>query len=226
MRIMVCFDGSEAALAALPVARKLAETGESSVHIVRVVPHNLSSGGVSWSGSHTVDIQKHSRAEAEDSGFRLDLELLAEGFADTVTVAVLNGHRIADELASYARANAIDMIVLGCREYGPMHSGVGGSVTAQLVRARVAPVLLGPQVPGAHLDVRALPLGCAVFSRDGFYLGDYAGVRGGALRVHRKGRAELVLSVADAFELSVASGLHMGFDAVDLEAHIERAPAV
>lgn len=219
MRIMVCFDGSEAAMAALPVARRIAGVTGSEVHLVRVAVRDFSTGGVAWSGSDAVDIEKHRKAVEEDRALRHEMEMLAEGFGAPVTVAVLDGLRVAEELIRYARANQVDIIVVGCREHGPMHPGVGGSITARLVQARVAPVLLGPMVPAAHLDVRKVPLGCAVFSRDGYYIGDLAGFTGERMRIRRHGGEEILVAEEDAFDLSVASGLHLAFDMVDLESH-------
>jgi nucleotide-binding universal stress UspA family protein len=222
MRIMVCFDGSEAAMAALPVARQIASNTGSEVHMVRVAPHDFATGGVAWSGSDAVDIEKHRRALEEDQALRREMEMLAEGFPGPVTVEVLDGLRVAEELIRYARANRVDLIVVGCREHGQLHPGVGGSVTARLVQARVAPVLIGPMVPAAHLNLREVPVGCAVFSRDGFYIGELAGATTETMRVRRHGGEEIALAAADAFELSVASGLHMAFDMVDLEHHVLR----
>jgi nucleotide-binding universal stress UspA family protein len=226
MRIMVCFDGSEAAMAALPVVRRLAGETVAEVHIVRVVQRDFSTGGVAWSGSDAVDIEKHRRALEEDRVLREEMERLAEGFRVPVTVAVIDGLRVAEELIRYARANAVDLVVVGCREHGAMHPGVGGGVTARLVQSRVAPVLLGPMVPAAHLNLSEVPLGCSVFSRDGFYIGDLAGYAEGQMRIRRHGGEEIRVPVDDAFDLSVASGLHLAFDMVDLDRHIvEGAPA-
>ncbi len=219
MRIMVCFDGSNAAFAALPIAREVAECTRAEVHLVRVAPHDISAGGVPWSGSDAVDIEKHRRAVEQDGALARDLELLASGFAGPVTVTLLNGSRVAEELVRYARSNEIDLIVIGCREHGAMHPGVGGDVTARLVRSRVAPVVLGPMAPASTLDLREVPHGCAVFSRDGFYIGDLDRADAEYMRVSRRAAGPLVLPATAAGELSVASGLHLVFDMADLERH-------
>ena len=219
MRIMVCFDGSGPARAVLPVARAIAATAGADVHLVRVAPHDLSASGVPWSGSNAVDIEKHRRAEEQDLALWTALEAVAAEFGVPVRVAVLGGHRVADELIRYARAEAIDLIVVGCRERGPMHPGVGGGVTHRLVQSKVAPVLLGPMVSTAHLDVRSVPLGCAVFSHDGYYVGDLAQLAGERMRISRHAAGDLWFSIDDAAELSMASGLRLGFDAADLGRH-------
>ncbi len=220
MRILFCFDGSESALAALPVARQLAAAAEAEVHIVRVTTHDLTTGGVAWSGSSAVDIAKHQRAEEEDARYRAELQVLAGSFPSVPVIAILNAERVASELVRYARANEFDLIVVGCRQRGAFHPGLGGELTRQLAESHVAPLVLGPLVPAAHLDLASVPRGCAVFSRDGFYLGDVASHDATRLLIRREGGSEVAVLASDASDLSVASGLHLAFDRVDLEGHL------
>ena len=224
MRMMVCFDGSEPARAALPVACEIAQAATCEVHMVRVAPHRLRVDGVAWSGSNAVDIEKHRKAMEEDRELRLEMEGVCERFGDGVIVTVLDGTRVADELIHYARSQDIDLIVMGCREHGPMHPGVGGSVTSRVVESRIAPVLLGPMVPRAHLDLRAIPPGCAVFSWDGTHLGELTEVRAGRIHIRAAHGRDYWIDDDDALELSVASGLRLRFDAEELDAHKLESP--
>jgi nucleotide-binding universal stress UspA family protein len=217
MRMMVCFDGSEPARGALPVACEIAQAATCEVHMVRVAPHRLRVDGVAWSGSNAVDIEKHRKAMEEDRELRLEMEGVCERFGDGVIVTVLDGTRVADELIHYARSQDIDLIVMGCREHGPMHPGVGGSVTSRVVESRIAPVLLGPMVPRAHLDLRAIPPGCAVFSWDGTHLGELMEVRSNRIHIRATHGRDYWLAEDDALELSVASGLRLRFDAEELD---------
>ena len=214
MNIMMCYDGSECARTALALARRFAEPAGATLHLVQVSPHNIAVDGVAWSGSNAVDIEKHRRAAAEDAALRTRLATLLEGCTCPVIVAVLDGERIGDDLVWYARQNHIDLIALGCREHGPMRGGVGGELTRFIVESRVAPVLLGPMAPAAHLDIRGIPRGCAVFSHDGVYLGDLERVEGERMLVGHA-QSEAWFPVSDALELSMASGLRMSFDATD-----------
>lgn len=225
MRVLVCFDGSAASRAALAAVRRLIEGTESEVHLVRVIYHNLSTGGVPWSGSETVDIEKHRRAVAEDAETRGEMEAVAREMLVPAQVAVLNGRDVADELIRYARAQQIDLIAVGCRQRGALHRGVGGELTLRLTESRVAPVLLGRMTLASPLRLASIPLGTAVFSRDGFLLGELAKVGPTSLNIRGRDGSDLVISVDDALELSVASGLRLAFDAEDLERHVT-APAV
>ncbi|GAB4323503.1 MAG: hypothetical protein Kow0010_04840 [Dehalococcoidia bacterium] len=215
MRIMVCYDGSEAAHAAIRAATKLAEAAAAEVHLVRVSPHRFTVEGSAWGGSLAVDVEKHERAAREDEALRAELEELARGFRTPTQVAVISGTRIADELIRYARGAQVDLIVLGCHDRGPLHGGVGGETTVRIARSKVAPVLLGPMVPMAHVDLRAVPAGCPVFSRDGAYVGQVAGVAHDRIRVVH-GDQEQWFALEDIAEISMASGLHLDMDAADV----------
>lgn len=223
MKIMACYDGSECARAALLLARRFAEPAGATLHLVQVAPHNIAVEGVAWSGSNAVDIEKHRQAEADAAELREHLAGLLEGWTCPCVVTVLGGARIGDELAWYARQNHIDLIVVGCREHGAMHAGVGGELTRFLVQSRVAPVLLGPMAPAAHLDLRGIPRGCAVFSHDGVYLGDLEHIEGDRILV-ANGSSDSWFATDDALELSMASGLRMSFDAADAPAPVTREP--
>jgi nucleotide-binding universal stress UspA family protein len=219
MRVLVCFDGSAASRAALAAARQLTEGTESEVHLVKVSYHNLSTGGVPWSGSERVDIEKHRRALAEDAETHAEMEAVAMEMSVPARVAVLNGRDVAEELIRYARAQHVDLIAVGCRQRGPLHGGVGGELTLRLTESRVAPVLLGRMTLAAPLKLASIPLGTAVFSHDGFLLGELARVGSGSLTIHMRDGTELVVSADDALELSVASGLRLTFDAAEVEEH-------
>lgn len=143
MRVLVCFDGSAASRAALAAVRQLTQDTQSEVHLVRVTYHDLSTGGVPWSGSQSVDIEKHGSAVVEDAETGAEMEAVAREMSVPVQVAVLNGRDVADELIRCARAQQVDLIAVGCRQRGPLHRGVGGEVTVRLTESRVAPVLLG-----------------------------------------------------------------------------------
>lgn len=224
MRIMVAYDGSDAARAAAHATTKLAEAMRAEVHLVRVSPHRFTVEGSAWSGSLAVDIEKHERAEREDQALRAELEDLARAFTTPTRVALISGTRVAEELVRYARGAAVDLIVLGCHDRGPLHGGVGGDTTVRIARSKVAPVLLGPMVPLAHVDVRAVPAGCPVFSRDGAYIGQVAGIGRDRMRVVH-GDYEQWFALEDVAEISMASGLHLGIDAADVPGRALGPPA-
>lgn len=225
MRIMVCYDGSEAAKAMLPVARRLAMEAAAEVHLVRVSPHRFNVEGTAWSGSIAVDLEKHRQAEQEDQALRAELDELAQTFQPAARAELILGTKVADELTRYARGARVDLIALGCHDRGPLHGGAGGETTVRLARSKVAPVLLGPMVPLAHVDVRAVPPGCPVFSRDGYYVGHMTEVRGDAIRVVHDSE-ETWLPIALVADLSQASGLRLDMDMADVPAHRVEAPGV
>lgn len=224
MRIMVCYDGSEAAQAAVQAAKKLAEAARAEVHLVRVSPHRFGVEGSAWSGSLAVDIEKHEQAAREDEALRAELEALAREFSTPAHAAVISGTRVPEELIRYARGARVDLIVLGCRDRGPLHGGVGGETTVRIARSKVAPVMLGPMVPMAHVDLRAVPAGCPVFTRDGAYVGQVQGVAHDRIRVVH-GDTEQWFATNDIAEISMASGLHLDMDAVDVAERAVGPPA-
>lgn len=218
MRIMVCFDGSEAARALIPACKELAAATRADVHLVRVSPYRFTVEGAAWSGSIAVDIEKHRQAEQESEVLRREMEEIAGTFDPPARVAVISGTRVADELVRYARGAGVDLIAVGCHDRGPLHGGVGGDTTVEIARSRVAPVMLGPMVPMAQVDMRSVPAGCPVFSRDGYYVGQLAEVAGGRMRVGH-GDRQAWFALTEVADISVASGLHLAFDAVDVPAY-------
>jgi nucleotide-binding universal stress UspA family protein len=65
-------------------------------------------------------------------------------FCATVTDAVLVGTPICDQIASYARAHNIDLIVSGTHGHGMLHRFAFGSVSKAILQHAPCPVLLVP----------------------------------------------------------------------------------
>jgi nucleotide-binding universal stress UspA family protein len=139
MRIVVGYDGSDAARRALGEAARRAGTG-GSVLIVHAYEPPLD-----WIGrpdyQRILDAHR-GRGEA----------LLEEAAADpalagvSVEADLLGGHP-ADAILAAAEAHAAQEIVLGSRGFGPVRAALG-SVGLRVLHAAKLPVLVVPAPPG------------------------------------------------------------------------------
>jgi len=166
VRILLCYDGSEASRAGVPVARMLAQVPGSSIEVVRVIriPRRGKAGSaetvgtmIAFGGAITADLHRvaaERRWEQERALFESDLEYaigqaryeceallpdLPEG--TTIHVSTTEGE-IGEVLVSHARSEDVDIIVMATHSRGPMKELFIGSVARSVVASGVAPVAL------------------------------------------------------------------------------------
>lgn len=142
--LLVPLDGSDFSERSLPLARRLAREGASTLHLVQVhappVPGPmLSSTQFEYQG---LDLEAYAERHREEMGAHLT-PIAAALEADGVTVrpAVLEG-RVVDELADHAAAVEADLIVMTTHGRSGASRLWLGSVADGLVRHTHIPILM------------------------------------------------------------------------------------
>ena len=130
-RILVPVDFSAHADAALDYVRGLAPAVGATVHLLHVLPNLFLRPVV----SNPDDL----RAAAID---QLRERILAGPHPFPVTLAVERSDEPADEILSYARANEIDLIVVGTRGRNGVSHALKASIAEKVMRAAPCPVLM------------------------------------------------------------------------------------
>lgn len=134
------FDGSPAAQRALDIAHRLAAASGARLRIVRGFrPHAYNAppqkgvpmGGISYN-DHLLD---RSSAELEEAIAKLDGDPAGEPFFAVGDPAVV----LTDA------SDELDLLVLGSRGYGPLHSVLVGGVAGRVVREAACPVIVVPR---------------------------------------------------------------------------------
>jgi len=137
--ILVPTDFSEASEAALEYAQGLAAAFGASIHIVHVTEDLLAHA---WSAEVYVASMPNLREEIDKEA----RDRLAAMMSDdarvrfNVTSAVVAGNPFL-EIVRYAKANRIDLIVIGTHGRGPIAHMLLGSVAEKVVRKSPCPVL-------------------------------------------------------------------------------------
>ena len=138
-RILVCFDGSEHAAAALRIAADLANRYHAALVIAHVpeVRNDAIAVGADVIFVPTDEAEVRARAA----------EVLAQGAAiaaeaghAAVSTQVLRGSA-AEAILTYARDDGIDLIVAGRRGLGTLRGLLVGSVSQKLTSHAACPVL-------------------------------------------------------------------------------------
>jgi nucleotide-binding universal stress UspA family protein len=137
--ILVCFDGSEDAEAALRAAAALATKFPSDLQVLHIPElQNCSTSGMSDFTYFSVD-EATVRHRADDIFARATVIVEAAGYA-AVSTRLLSGMP-AEAILAYARNEAVDLIVAGRQGLGTMHGSLLGSVAQKLISHAKCPVL-------------------------------------------------------------------------------------
>jgi nucleotide-binding universal stress UspA family protein len=132
-------DGSEAAEAALPLARGLAESSGARILVVHVEELIVAKGG----GPMRVD------EEELLATIRQTVERLTdEGLDVELKVATVAAGGAAHVIADVARERDADLVVVGTRGHGTLAGLLLGSVTHRLLHVSPCPVLAVPADSG------------------------------------------------------------------------------
>jgi len=166
MRILLCYDGSDASRAAVPVARMLAQVPGSTVEVVRLVrtphqrgPRNAEAVGtmVAFGGAVAADLHRvaaERRWEQErallDSDIeyavaraRSECEALLPDLPEDATIHVSTTEdEIGEALIRHARSEDVDIVVMATHSRTPIKELFVGSVARAVVASGVAPVTL------------------------------------------------------------------------------------
>jgi nucleotide-binding universal stress UspA family protein len=137
--ILVPTDFSEASEAALEYAKGLAAAFGASIHVVHVTEDLLAHA---WSAEVYVASMPNLREEIDrEARERLAAMLTdAEREQFRVTATVIAGNPFL-EVVRYAKANSVDLIVMGTHGRGPIAHMLMGSVAEKVVRKSPCPVL-------------------------------------------------------------------------------------
>lgn len=164
MRVMYCFDGSDASKAAAPTVRMLGEAPGANVEVVRVVriplARTVKDGGVPptliFGGAAAADIyrvaaerrwEENERLRQTDIDFMAaaalqECEALLPDLPTGTTVNIIMTDRdIAETLIEHARVST-DIVVMGTHSRAPIVELFVGSVARALVASGVVPVTL------------------------------------------------------------------------------------
>jgi nucleotide-binding universal stress UspA family protein len=137
--ILVATDFGAAADNALRYARELARAHGAALHVLDVT-ENVFAGAMDGYGYSA--IPSHVQQQLEQSGRRQTEALVSdedrrELRARAITVT---SHDPAAAIVDYARANAIDLIVLGTHGRGAVAHALMGNVAERVVRTAPCPV--------------------------------------------------------------------------------------
>jgi universal stress protein A len=140
--VLVATDFSEVAKVALNYGRELARTGNGTVHVLHVVDDlktTLAYADAGMAGFAPAELQ----ADMEQAAARsLEASIDDSDRRELHAITVLRvGHNPAKEIIDYAKAHAIDLIVVGATGRGALNRMIMGSVADKVVRQAPCPVL-------------------------------------------------------------------------------------
>tara|TARA_R110000737_G_scaffold157051_2_gene185639 strand:- start:308 stop:745 length:438 start_codon:yes stop_codon:yes gene_type:complete len=137
--ILVCFDGSEDAEAALRAAALLATKFPADLQILHIPElQNCSASGTSDFIYFSVD-EATVRHRADQVFARATTIVEGAGYV-AVSTRLLSGMP-AESILNHARNEGVDLIVAGRRGLGTLHGSLLGSVAQKLVSNATCPVL-------------------------------------------------------------------------------------
>jgi nucleotide-binding universal stress UspA family protein len=149
--IGVAYDGSLSAHYALQAAQRIAAADGAKLRLIRAFQPQTynyppaTSLAVTTIGSYNNSLQERASKEVEAAAANIEGEPKAEAF-----FAVGDAARILIEATEQ-----LDMLFVGSRGYGPMHSVVVGGVSGRVVREAACPVIVLPRKAG-HVEEDSL----------------------------------------------------------------------
>jgi nucleotide-binding universal stress UspA family protein len=148
-RVLVAYDGSPEAEAALAFARALAGTHAAALRLVTVVepppplPTPLPSG---YPAPDLLDAARDEALERLRAVRREQLDRATAAVSGVETEALLLEGEPAPNLLDQA-GRGVDAIVMGSRAYGPLGAVLAGSVAARVLAEAPCPVVVTPRSP-------------------------------------------------------------------------------
>jgi nucleotide-binding universal stress UspA family protein len=137
--VLVATDFSGTSASALDYGREFARTFGATLHVLHIVENALMWAGPEASGVDFTQLQADLETESRKT---LDTIVTAEDRTQLkATTAVRTGHSPAFEIAAYAKAEGIDIILVGTHGRGMIGHLLMGNVAEKLVRIAPCPVL-------------------------------------------------------------------------------------
>jgi len=138
--ILVPFDGSKCALHAFKIALDLAKNYDSRLTVVSCIVTPQYSGR--WFVDYRIgeDLTKHQTKEMTKSFSKLKSLSLKKDV--DIKTKVLNNYSVVKKLASFAKSNKVDLIVMGTQGKTGWNKLILGSVTNGVSKLVSCPVLL------------------------------------------------------------------------------------
>ena len=137
--VLVATDFSDTSASALEYGREFARTFGARLHVLHVVENALMWAGPEASGIDFVQLQSDLAAAGQQT---LDRIVTKEDRAQLKAVtSVRTGNSPAFDIAAYARAESIDVILLGTHGRGAIGHLLMGNVAEKVVRIAPCPVL-------------------------------------------------------------------------------------
>jgi len=144
----VAYNGSVEARAAVASAAALARAFDAELEIVGVAAADTYASPAMMGGPSVVDLREDIERRVQDS-----LDAVAAGLPEGTrgTTLRLSGDP-AEELAR--RSAELDLLFVGSRGYGPLHSVLAGGVSGRLMRTAQCPTIIVPR--GIEISADAL----------------------------------------------------------------------
>src|SRR5918994_670028 len=137
--VLVGTDFSDASEPALVYGREFARTFGATLHVLHVVENPLLLGGPEAAGVDFARLQAELEASAQNTLNRI---VTADDREQLKAIAVVRaGTSSAFEIAAYAKAEGIDLILIGTHGRGFVPHLLMGSVAEKVVRIAPCPVL-------------------------------------------------------------------------------------
>ena len=137
--VLVATDFSETSASALNYGREFARTFGATLHVLHVIEHAIMPAWPEAAGINFMQLEAELGAAAREA---LDRIVTAEDRAQLNAVtAVRTGNSPAIEIVAYAKAQGIDLILMGTHGRGMMGHFLMGNVAEKVVRIAPCPVL-------------------------------------------------------------------------------------
>ena len=138
-KVLVATDFSEASKSALAYGREFARTFGAALHVLHVVENPMTLVGPEAVSVDFARLQAELEATAQNT---LNRTINAEDREQLGAVAAIRtGSATAVEIATYAREEGVDLILMGTHGRGMMGHLLMGSVAEKVVRIAPCPVL-------------------------------------------------------------------------------------
>jgi nucleotide-binding universal stress UspA family protein len=139
--VLLPLDGSALAECALEPVKKLFKLGAlEGITLLKIVRVDISYAEISDLRFNFKALKEELFASARKYLAGVEARLSAEGI--TVKTEVLEGDRVADAIADYAREKGMDMIVIATHGYSGLKKLMFGSVAYGVLHDSYIPVLL------------------------------------------------------------------------------------
>jgi nucleotide-binding universal stress UspA family protein len=145
-KIGVAYNGSDEAKAAVSSAATLARALDAELEIVGVVAADTYHSPAMMGGPSVTELREDVERHVQESLDAVVADLPEGTKATTVRLA----GDPADALAEHSAG--VDLLVVGSRGYGPLHSVIVGGVSGRLVRCAQCPTIVIPRGIESSLD--------------------------------------------------------------------------